>query len=214
MSTANNIDLFHSALPIWPADRTLEKNLVLGFRAVFNSDSPSPHSSTLVRLTASTLYRLWVNGAFAGYGPARAAHGFYRVDEWDITPHCSAGQNVVAIEVVGYNVNSYYVLNQPSFLQAEVVSNGEVLAATGNSADFRVRVLDERVQKVQRYSFQRPFVEDYRVAQGFDDWRRNAKTSFPEIEYSIVGTKTTLPRGVPYPRLDVSRQPLKLVRAV
>ena len=57
---------------------------------------------------------------FLGCGPARGPHGFYRVDEWDITDRLAAGENVVAIEVAGYNANSYYLLDQPSFLQAEV----------------------------------------------------------------------------------------------
>src|SRR4051812_17494689 len=119
---------FKTARPIWPAGRETEMNLLVDFRATFQRPGSSP---VIVRLAGSTLYRLVVNGEFAGHGPARAGHGFYRVDEWDITPHLRGGRNEVTVEVAGYNANSYYLLNQPSFLQAEIVSAQTVLAATG-----------------------------------------------------------------------------------
>lgn len=88
--------------------------------------------------------------------PARGPHGSFRFDSWEITPVLTNGRNLLTIEVADYNVNSYYVLNQPSFLQAGVVTDSAVLASTGGDGDqFRATVLSKRVQKVQRYSFQR-----------------------------------------------------------
>ena len=99
-------------------------NCFVAFRAVL----PALRSATL-RITASTLYRAFVGDTFIGCGPARAAHGCFRVDEWLI--ECGADCEL-RIEVAGYNANSYYVLDQPSFLQAEVVANdGAVVVATG-----------------------------------------------------------------------------------
>ena len=70
----------------------------------------------------------------------------------------------MAVEVAGYNVNSFYLLDEPAFLQAEVVCDGAVLASTaGQGAAFEATILKHRVQKVQRYSFQRPFIEYYRL---------------------------------------------------
>ena len=40
---------------------------------------------------------------------------------------------MVALEVAGYNEPSYYLLDQPSFLQAEVEIDGECIAATGRN---------------------------------------------------------------------------------
>ena len=65
-----------------------------------------------------------------GFGPACGPHGFFRVDEWDITKKLTPGKNLVAIEVAGYNCNSLYLLDQPSFCQAEIVADGRVLAST------------------------------------------------------------------------------------
>ena len=139
----------------------------MGFRAVFECP---PGDSPMLRIAGSSLYRIYLNGQFAGHGPARGPHGFYRVDEWPLG-RCAAGKNTLAIEVAGYNVNSFYLLDQPAFLQAEVVSHGRVLASTaGQGVPFEATILTQRLQKVQRYSFQRPFIEYYRLSAGDDHW--------------------------------------------
>ncbi|MBI5094682.1 MAG: hypothetical protein HZB26_19880 [Candidatus Hydrogenedentes bacterium] len=188
---------FQSAKPIWPSGREAEKNLCVGFRAEFTAAAGQRVS---LRLTASTLYRLYVNGVHTGYGPARGPHGFYRLDELDITDRLAPGANVVAVEVAGYNVNSYYLIDQPSFLQAEVTSNGKVIASTaGDGAQFIAHILTERVQKAQRYSFQRPFAEVYHLAPGYDAWRVSGSPAPPAVECAVQPAKSLLTRGVPYP---------------
>ncbi len=196
---------FRTAKPIWPAGRETERNLNVGFRAVF--DAPKSER-TVVRLTGSTIYRGFVNGTFMGHGPARGPHGFYRVDEWDITDHLVAGKNMVAIEVAGYNANSYSLLDQPSFLQAEVLNGPRVLASTaGQGTPFEAMVVTERLQKVQRYSFQRLFSEVYRLTPGYDRWRSDPQASIKTVPCAAVATKSLLPRRVPYPTYD-RRQPV------
>src|SRR5690606_16975950 len=123
---------FAVAQPVWLSGRETELNVFAGFRAEF--DGPST-GSAILRLTGSTIYRAFINGEFAGYGPARGPHDYFRVDEWDITPLLKPGENVVAIEVAGYYMNSFYTLKQPSFLQAEIVADGSILAATGTDGN-------------------------------------------------------------------------------
>src|SRR5574344_885001 len=159
---------FKAAKPVWPQGRETEKNLWVGFRATMDVENPD---AAVLRMTGSTIARIFVNGRFLGYGPARGPMRFYRVDERPLKGACKAGQNVVAIEVAGYNVNSYYLLDQPSFLQAEVMAGGKVLAATGAGNAFQAQVLGTRVEKAQRYSFQRPFSEVYHVTPDWDAWR-------------------------------------------
>ena len=192
---------FAAGRALWPEGRQSEKNLSVGFRATIERPETVP---VTLRVNASTIYRAFVNGRFAGYGPARAAHGYYRVDEWDITPLLSKGPNVVAIEVAGYNVNSYYLLDQPSFLQAEVVTGDRVLAATGDDKNpFEAHILDGRVQKVQRYSFQRPFMEVYRLRPGMDAWRTDPTAKVETVALEDCGEKKLLPRRVAYPTFEV-----------
>lgn len=192
---------FNSAKPIWPDGRANEKNLFVGLRATFEA----PEGARVVlRVAASTLYRASVNGEFVGHGPARGPHGYYRVDEWDLTGNLVLGENLVALEVAGYNVNSYYLLDQPSFVQAEVVAGGKVLASTaGDGTPFAAIILKERVQKVQRYSFQRPFSEVYRLSPDHDRWREGTSAAFDTVQCSVLPEKNLLPRRVPYPRFSM-----------
>ncbi len=196
---------FLAAQPVWPEGRSTERNLTVAFRAVIDVKAPD---TALLRLTASTLYRAFVNGEFAGYGPARGPHGYFRIDEIDIAPLLRPGKNVVAIEVAGYNVNSYYTIDAPSFLQAEVVCDGNVAAATGAKDGFLAAIVKERVQKTQRYSFQRPFSEVYRLSPGYDAWRASPNAPFASVACAAPeGTRAFLPRRVPYPRFNL-RPPL------
>src|SRR5687768_8010113 len=107
---------FQTAHPVWAKTRETEKNLTIGLRCRFNA----PSSGTLLlAITGSSLYRVWCNGRFVGHGPTRGPHGWYRVDAWDIRPYLRSGENLLCIEAAGYNANSFYLLDQPSFLQAE-----------------------------------------------------------------------------------------------
>lgn len=188
---------FVSAQPVWAEGRETEKNVTMGFRAVFEAPESS---SVLLRIAASTVYRAFINGTFCAYGPARGPHGYYRVDEWDLTPQLQPGRNIVAIEVAGYNANSYYHLDQPSFVQAEIAMGDKVLAATGRDvAGFEGAVLTQRVQKTQRYSFQRPFAEVYRLKPGDDLWLRDPGADLETVSCTVTEAKPLLTRGVPYP---------------
>ena len=198
---------FNSALPVWPTDRQTEKNLFVGFRTVFEH---SGQDEPVLRITASSLYRVYLNGSFIGHGPARGPHGYCRIDEWSLGEHLRQ-RNVLAIEVAGYNVNSFYLLDEPAFLQAEVVSAGDILASTaGEGADFVATVLKQRLQKVQRYSFQRPFIEYYRLSEGDDIWWDKPLAESRQESCAIQRPRGLLVRRVAYPRFR-KRQPLRIV---
>ncbi len=193
---------FVAAQPVWPTGREQEKNLSVGFHCAL--DLSAQPGTVHLSLTASCLYRAFLNGEFLAHGPARAGHGWYRVDEIDLTGRLRPGTNHLAIEVAGYNANSYYLLDQPSFLQAEVRQDGKVIAATGSPA-FAATVLTQRVQRIQRYSFQRPFAEFYRLTPAVDAWRTGGACTPTEL--AIAETKHLIPRGLPLPEY-ACRQPV------
>ena len=199
---------FVAAKPIWVADRQAEKNLFVGFRAAF--DCPL-QSRPIVRITTSSLYRLYVNGQFVGHGPARGPHGWSRVDEWPVQSLVRQHGNVVAVEVAGYNANSYYLLDEPAFVQAEVVCDGAVLASTaGGGAAFDATILQHRVQKVQRYSFQRPFIEYYRMETGDDSWWNRPVDGTANASVATTSARNLLIRRVAYPEF-LMRQPIRVL---
>ncbi|MDR1154865.1 MAG: hypothetical protein LBL04_09135, partial [Bacteroidales bacterium] len=190
------------ALPVWAAGREKEMNLNLGFHGVFRSKD---NRVTTLKITASTLYRVFVNGEFVGSGPARAAHGYFRMDEYDVSRLVKSGENIVAVEVAGYNINTYYTIDQPSFLLAEVESDGTVMLATGAGRGFEAFRLTERLQKVERYSFQRPFTEYYRMKEGYDRWRTSTKMeAAAAVKLSVQPAVKLLPRNVALPGFDLA----------
>lgn len=191
---------FEQAQPVWIEGREEELNLFAGFRA---SLAAGEGDQVVVRCTASTAYRLFLNGDYVGAGPARGPHGFFRVDEWDVSSKARPGENMVAFEVAGYNANSYGTLDQPSFLQAEVIRNGKVSAFTGGEGNgFEALVLDQRVQKVERYSFQRAFTEVYRLSPGWDLWRTSRQASGKIAKVEVLEARKGIPRRVPYPTFE------------
>jgi alpha-L-rhamnosidase len=175
---------FAKARPIWPVGRAREMNRFVQFRA------RCPAAGARLRITASSLYRARLNGRFVGWGPARAAHGYFRVDEWAL-----AGAGELSIDVAGYNVNSYYTLDQPAFLLAEVVDQrGDVTAATGD-AGFTAYLLEDHVQKVERYSVARTFSEVFRLGDDAES---------QPVECATFTPLRLLPRRVPYPDFTVA----------
>lgn len=209
MKTTDAPPLMMSGRPVWLAGRETEMNVTAGFRAVF--DAP-PGEPVFLNITASSRYRAWINGRFAGHGPARGPHGHARVDRWDVSGLLStAGTNVVAVEVSAYNVNTYCTVDEPAFLQAEVVTQDDVLASTaGGGAPFIGQELPERVRRVERYSFQRGFSEAYRMGPHAHSWRNATEEEFGEDDLVLEDEKPLLPFNAPLPNFDL-RDPVAWV---
>lgn len=187
---------FQLAQPIWPEGREREMNLFIGFRTLIDA---KPGEGAELVVTASCLYRATVNGEFVAHGPVAGPHDFFRVDTWDLTPYLQPGPNVIALEVAGYYVNSFYTLKQPSFIQAEVrrSSDGRILAATGGGEkDFVAVPMEYKVQKAQRYSFQRNFAEIYKLTPDSQEWRSEPNVRVQLLKCVIQPTVQLLPRGV------------------
>jgi alpha-L-rhamnosidase len=186
--------MFTNALPVWLEGREEEHNLTLQCKAL------CPRlNQAVVRIATSGLYNLYVNGVFVAYGPARAGKNHFRMDQIDIAPLLDREENTVVIEICGYNAYSFELQNQPSFLQAEIVSAGEAIAWTGR--DFTARVHPFRRRKTQRYSFQRPYSEAYcisRLDSFLEDKIPGAEVLCPTAEKIII------PRYAPYPLYETA----------
>jgi alpha-L-rhamnosidase len=169
--------------------------------ADISSDDPKAlsiqNSELSIEIVASNIYRLFINGKFAGYGPARAAHGHVRKDIYDLKEYKTGKINIV-IEVFAANVNSYYLVDELPFFGANLTANGKTIAA---SADFEAFLLDDRVQKVQRYSFQRPFAESYVMKKCRSNFYNGDRGMFPKVETESVTFSKIIDRNIDYPLL-------------
>ena len=179
---------FAEAKPVWIAGEERATNSFCAIRGHFSGDS----GAAVLRVTAAYDYRVRLNGRFVGFGPVRAPEGVFRLDEWKLDAR--KGDNVVEIEAAGYNCNCYYFITQPSFVQAEVLVDGNVVAATGVVGGFEVFDAG-RIRKAPRFSGQRTFI---------DAWRVGASTGSPP-RLAVQPMRRYAPRPLPYPDFAVNR---------
>ena len=74
-------NLFDFAMPLWLKNKRNTKNLQVGFRCDFVADDTKKY---VLKISASTYYKGYLDGEFVAYGPARAAHGYVRADQIDL----------------------------------------------------------------------------------------------------------------------------------
>ena len=175
---------FLKAKPIWLKDQLNKKNATVLFKTIIKKNNDST-----LKITASSFYRVFINKKIVGYGPARSAHFFSRVDEYKL--NLNEEENEILIEVVGYNCNSYYFAKQEPFLIAEITSK-DFTFATGY--DFKARAYNERIEKVARFSFQRAFMEVYDFTC--------KKNEFTNDNIIVLNDLHYIRRNVDYPRFD------------
>ncbi len=115
---------------IWPSTNAIapHKNQFILFRKTFTLQQ-SPTTAQLA-IFADSRYRLYVNGAYVGQGPARSPHYWFYYDGFDVAPKLRAGLNVIAVEVRWYGEDmAWYVppypRGLPSFFASRV--HGELL---------------------------------------------------------------------------------------
>ena len=183
---------FRAATPVWEKGTARVMNRTVCFVATL----PATDKTVTLAAAASCAFLLTVNGVYVAHGPARCCHGYFRVDEYDLSGYLTKDVNTVALRVASYNVNSFSYLNQPGFLCAEIDVGGEIVAATGKEG-FTAYPVTERLNKVQRYSFQRTFAETYRISEGAFDYEVNPDTAAPTAEVEPAAAGPFLYRDIP-----------------
>ena len=189
---------FKKAVPVWEAGKEEEINYNLVFRTIVPKTD-----NMIIALSAFNMYQMFVNGTMVAEGPARAGHGYYRVDEIDVSAYLTNDDNIIAIYVDGYYVQNFYLIRQPAFLCAEVVADGNVIAATG-SGNFVAKYHTDRIRKVARYSSQRTFTEAYRYDSTYKDFETLTDSVFTPVKLVETEDKKFIERGVPYPAYNIS----------
>lgn len=177
---------FQKAIPVWEVGESCEMNQTLIFEV-----KCSVTKNAYLRIAGHTGYRVFVNGEFVHFGPARAGRGCYRVDE---IPLRVSGECTVSVFATGYYCRSFYWLREPSFLCAEIVDGGEVIAYTGDTC-WKAYAFPARVQKVQRYSYQRTFSEVY-------DFRKHPQNTRVPVQIEQTEEKRFIAREMSVPVFD------------
>lgn len=173
--------MFKKAIPVYAKDLSVQMNTHIEL-----TENISSVKNCIIKICASSFYKLYVNDVFVGFGPARTAKGYARVDEYDLTPYHKETNNEIRIEAVGYYCSSYYLPKQHSFVICEVIKENEAVLYTGR--DFSCSVLNEYINQTRRFSGQRCFTEV-----------RDFSFDKTETELTEVSSPSWLERAVPYP---------------
>ena len=126
--------MFQKAIPVWGNYASYEEKLN---RHLIFRETVKALKGVSLSIAAADFYRLTVNGKFVGFGPARTAKGYARVDRYDLSAEKENpdGKNEIVIEVAGYACKSLSTVWQASFLCAEITENGIVTKYTGRDFD-------------------------------------------------------------------------------
>ena len=136
---------FRRALPVWEEGCERDMNHHLSFTLPLTPDLQNP----VLSLAGSCSFTVSINGQFIAHGPARCAHGYYRVDQLALTKYLTDGNATLSIRVAGYYARSFSHLRQPSFLCAELTDGDRVVAYTApEEGGFTAYAVSERITRV------------------------------------------------------------------
>jgi len=170
------MDYFKNAKMIFLGSKRFDVNVQAGFRKDFSLKAKP--ESIVLRITGRTFCKIYINGEFVFYGPARAAHEHARVDMIDIDKFVKTGTNTLAIEVAGYNGGNLYNTGEYSFLMAEVEADGEVILYTDEN--WKGLELKQKRGYAENYSHARCVSELYDLNAEYYHWRTAAADT---VEY-------------------------------
>lgn len=173
--------MFSKAIPVWITGKEKEMNICMN--TVFickNLENP------VLKITGSSFYQVFADNKLIHFGPAKKGRGFTSVDTVNLPENVE-----ILIRTVGYNCKSFNGVKNVSFLQAEIICSGDVVAATGVSG-FEYFENKSYIQKVTRYSEQRQFLECWDLTRG---------TEKAEIS-KVLHNLEFLSRDVPYSDFD------------
>jgi len=190
---------FIAAKPIWAKEYVDEFNIMLTLRANVSYLGGKYELAA----AADNFYRLFINGSFIYFGPQKCGQGWWRKDLLDITSYLKEGDNEILIDVIHYGIDAFYYELQPAFIMAEILCDGSPLCYTDIAGGgFSVVRNLSKVQKTQRYSYQRPFIEAYSLPFTYSQ----------PLELVLVDKIQLLPRGAGYPDFNYA-YPVKMLAA-
>lgn len=175
---------------VWAKGRAEEMNRAFAFALHLNKPTKG-----VICLSAASCYKVYADGKLLGFGPDRASHGYCRFTSYEFE-----ARQIVAEVVSVYAQNFCWVKQKPFFACEVKTENGEVFTAE----DFACFELTDRVQKVQRYSFQRGFAEVYDLFADhgtlYDG--KYGESPFPRCETEEATLPKVLPSYIENPLLE------------
>ncbi len=184
---------------IWIANPDPIPNSYIHARKTFALDRAP--TSAVIKTSADSRYKLFVNGRYVGKGPVRSAEGHCFVNTFDVTDLLTHGANVIAFLVHHIGENTYaYSAGKPGLIcRVEIDTDGEPLVF-GTDETWKVRRAVEWTASGARMSHRLGFQEVYDAEDAHDDWNE-ARCGERGWEHAVVvGVPPALPWGELKPR--------------
>ena len=191
---------FVNALPVFSKEHLKTVNVSLLFKIDFLKEE-----NISFFIAGESEFQIFLNRKLIGYGPARGAHGYHRVDKYDL--HNLEDNNRLVILITSYRAHTFDRVNQSPFIQFELRNDKHVIASS--NLDSEVYLYEPRYQKVCRFSYQRAFTESYNDKFTNDVFKYGHDIPFQRLSLCEVSSEQLINRNVHYPRLDESHALLK-----
>lgn len=190
------------------------RNYYLYARKLFNLSSAP--AEAIIKATADSKYKLFVNGHYVGKGPVRSGSGYVYFDEYDIAQYLGKGKNVIAFLVhhIGENTYGYEVKRAGLLCKAEI-RDGEETQIIVTDETWRVHRADAWTDAGARLSRRLGFQEVYDASGTIEGWNEVKFGEKGWNDASVVGVPPSDPWGELMPReIPQLREEIVLPRAV
>ena len=135
----------------------IENNNKKNYEICLTKTTKKPKNARL-KIIARNVYNLYINNRFVSYGPARAAEGYARMDDIPIDGYLSDNENVITIYFLNVGAKTLCFPDGEPYLGCELVSD----EVSFEAEDFDCYLMNDRIDKVERMSLQRGYVEVYK----------------------------------------------------
>lgn len=141
---------------------------------------------------AKDICNVYINNEFVVYGPCRAAKGYARLERLSLDQYLTREQNEIAVYVQADYTNLLYHTKEHPYFGARILVGDQTRKTT---RDFQAYRMADKLQKVERMSSQRGFLEVYQMQQ---DRRWKEEESYVPVSMVDVQAPLLLKRNLPY----------------
>ena len=186
---------------IWISTHEERRNVFVLFRRSFEVKKDQ---KVVLKITASTRYRAFLNGHILGEGPIRGWPDHYFYDQYDLTASVQRGRNVllVLVQYLGEGTMQWIPVS-PGLLATIELHHGSRTEMIGTDQSWKVREATTYIRPTPRISIQQGFEEQFDAGRDipeshdpdYDD------SSWPQAvilsEHEIAADHLT-PRPIPF----------------
>ena len=179
---------------IWIQESETQHNFYLYARKLF--EVKSKPTKAILKASADSKYKLFVNGEYVGKGPVRSGAGYTYYDTYDITELLNKGKNVIAFLAHSIGEDTYsYASGRGGLICKCDIEVGEEKLAIDTDETWMVHRAVDWTNAGARLSSRLGFQEVYDAANRFDSWNQ---VKFKEKGWEnavVVGTPPSMPWG-------------------